>query len=451
VSIKETVDQKWSRAQRRSNGDSTAVPGLVLVFSGTAPRLDAIPFARRDEELAIELGRGVTAGVAIDDECMSRRHARVSCDPTATRWIVCDLDSRNGTAVDGLELEDAYAGERPIIVRVGDSLFLPFDNVQPFAGTTVRDEAGMLVGATLARAMETVAGAARAGETLHISGESGSGKELVARAFHAYGPAGDGPFVAVNCATIPEGLAERLLFGARRGAYSGADEDARGHFQAAHGGTLFLDEIGELDLAVQAKLLRVLETREVQPLGAARASAIDVRFCSATHKDLLAEVAAGRFREDLYFRIGRPSVVIPPLRERREDIPHLVAAALQRAEPALPPHVSLVEECLLRHWPGNVRELLVEVRAAARAAAAADGRAVLAEHLGATAGARLDATTVPPVAVEEGADDLLGIRRDEIDAALRREGGNVTRAARSLGVHRTQLRRWLAKHGRGAG
>ena len=151
---------------------------------------------------------------------------------------------------------------------------------------------------------------------------------------HATAPESNAPFVAVNCAAIPEGLAERLLFGARKGAYSGATADAEGYIQAANRGTLFLDEIAELDPLVQAKLLRVLETREVLPLGASRAKKVDIGICAASHRRLRDEVTAGRFREDLYFRIGRPEVQIPPLRERLDEIPWFVARELRRVDPS---------------------------------------------------------------------------------------------------------------------
>src|SRR5207302_10793306 len=172
----------------------------------------------------------------------------------------------------------------------------PVEDVRPYLGATVQRLEKMVRGPRLERAWHVLARAANAGDSVHIVGESGSGKELAAQAFHRLGPRKDGPFVAVNCASIQPGVAERLLFGAKRGAYSGAI-DAEGYLQAAHGGTLFLDEIAELEPAVQAKLLRTLETGEVLPLGAARPRTVDVRVVSATHKVLRVEVGAGRFRE----------------------------------------------------------------------------------------------------------------------------------------------------------
>src|SRR5262249_30230012 len=253
------------------------------------------------------------------------------------------------------------------------------------------------------------------GSTLHITGETGSGKELAARRFHETGPRPDGKFIAVNCATIPAALAERLLFGARKGAYSGADTDTEGYVQAAHGGSLFLDEVAELELAVQAKLLRVLETREVVPLGGSHGKKVDVRFCSATHGGLRARVADGRFREDLFFRIGRPEVRLPPLRERAEEIPWLVQAALEGATA----HVSLVERALACAGRGNTRELALETREAARPAASEAGAEVQARPL----------ASALPLLPSEPTSDTQRTRavmptREALVAALEQNGGN---------------------------
>jgi len=241
--------------------------------------------------------------------------------------------------------------------------------------------------------------------------------------------------VAVNCAALPPPLAERLLFGVRRGAYSGADTNADGYLAAADGGTLFLDEVAELPLEVQAKLLRVVEDRELLPLGAARSRRIDVGFVTATHADLRAQAATGRFRQDLYFRLGKPVVSLPPLRERLEDIPFLVERAFAQLARPRQPHASLVEAALRRAWPGNIRELLREITEAATRAPVADR--VRAEHLDAHAGHAFAAASRPE-------DSAARIRE-----ALVREQGNVSRAARALGMHRTQLRRWLTAHGPG--
>ncbi|WP_437935798.1 sigma 54-interacting transcriptional regulator [Sorangium sp. So ce341] len=436
------------------------MPGLVLVFSVDCPRCDVLPL--KDGEL--ELGRGEVGGVPLDDLRMSRRHARVRWNQG--QWEVEDLDSRNGTSLDGVPLTGARAGDELRIVRTGSSVFVIQADVEPFRAG-ISTAGGTILGPTLARAWDAVDRAARFGTALHITGESGTGKEHAARAFHALGPRRGGPFVAVNCAAIPDGLAERLLFGARKGAYSGAAADSEGYVQAAHGGVLFLDEVAELDLGVQAKLLRALEAKEVLPLGASRPVQVDFALVSATHKDLRAQVAAGKLREDLFFRIAQPAVRIPRLHERPEEVPWLVDAALRSAGAAVergdvgaPPvaHASLIEACLVRAWPGNVRELMAEIRAAAQEAQIEKSPVVQARHLSPSAGQafapaqagisehpsdRGRRSSLPP-AGERPARRAASLPADEvIEEVLRREGGNVARTARALGVHRTQLRRWL--------
>jgi transcriptional regulator of acetoin/glycerol metabolism len=209
--------------------------------------------------------------------------------------------------------------------------------------------------------------------------------------------------------------------------------------------------VAELSLPVQAKLLRVLETGEVLPLGAARPRKVDLRFCSATHRDLRAQVAAGKLREDLYFRIASPRVTAPPLRERPEEMAWLLQGEVERTAPGLALHASLVETCLLRPWPGNVRELCAEARSAAQAAVAEGAPRVEAKHLGEMAGL---AFTAPGHAPEGGAPEAGAAApapapptRAKLAGLLKRRKGNVSAVARELGVHRTQLRRWMERHG----
>ncbi len=407
-------------------------PGIVVVFRGDAPVLDPLPIGRE----TLELGRGVAEALA--DESISRRHASVAFD--GRRWTVRDHGSRNGTLVDG----ERVAPERVVsevagrthVLRLGRVIALLVADLRAFAGG-VTIERGVVSGPTLNGAWREITAAARAGGPLHVVGESGSGKELAAARFHADAGGGVGPLVTVNCATIPQGLAERVLFGAMRGAYSGADRDTDGYVQAAEGGTLFLDEVAELDALVQAKLLRVLETHEVTPLGGVKARRVTFRLCTATHRDLRTAVAEDRFREDLYYRIGRPTVRIPPLRERMEEIPWIVAQELARTKVAVTAHPSFVEACLLRRWPGNVRELLAEVRTAAQKAALGGRSTVGAADLDESAGEELAG---PERAEGEGPG------RGDVEEALERAAGNVSAAARSLGVHRNQLRRLIARH-----
>jgi transcriptional regulator of acetoin/glycerol metabolism len=417
-----------------------AVPGLLVIFTAGRPVTIPIPL----EGDAAPLGRDHPAFAEQPDGRMSRQHARVSFD--GSRFVAVDLRSRNGTFVDGAPLSPGAVCELSRVLRIGDSLLVPVRDLRPHQRFGVRIAGDRVEGPALQAALQAVAQAARVGGMLHITGETGAGKEGLARAFHAAGPTPGGPLQAVNCATIPETMAERLLFGAKRGAYSGADADADGYAQAAHGGTLFLDEVGELSLPVQAKLLRLLETGEVLPLGAARARRIDLRFCSATHRDLRAQVAAGKLREDLFYRIASPRVVAPPLRDRPEEIPWLLHAEVERSSPGLSLHASLVEACLLRPWPGNVREILAEARSAVQAALTDGAARVESRHLSDTAGSAFGASRDESASAPPSAPGAVPSRA-QLAQLLRRAEGNMSAAARDLGVHRTQLRRWMERHG----
>ncbi len=433
----ETIDESGSR---QGEGDEDGVPGVVVVFSKGEP----LQAPLRLEQGEITLGRRNMPGIELSDHRMSRAHVKVR--RTQGGWRVEDLDSRNGTAVNGELLQAPREGNELSVVRAGDTLFVLRDDIRPFEEHPLDLGEAWVLGPKMRSILDAIRRSAAFG-SLHITGETGTGKELAARSFHAFGPSPNGPFVAVNCATIPEGVADRLLFGAKKGAFSGATSDVGGYVQEADGGTLFLDEIGELDPAVQAKLLRFLETREVLPLGESRAKKVDVRVCSATHHDLRKVVRAGKFREDLLYRIARPHVSLPPLRERIEDIPQLIDRKLRSINARLIAHVSLVETCLLRPWPGNVRELAMELQEAA-AAAMLGSEVVRDSHLSRTAGIPPAQASVKP-AVPTVADEPTreaDLDRAQVLDALARCQGRVATAARELGVHRNQLRRWLAKH-----
>lgn len=429
MTIADTVDDSGTVKGPRER----AVPGVIVVYSGLSPVLRALPLTHG------KLVVGRDEGGLPDDERLSRRHAEIAWD--GRRWSVRDLGSRNGTNVDGARIEGTVTVDEPRAIRVGRTLMLPREDIRLFLGEQVVVEDELVVGPISRRVHMRIAQIASADENLLITGETGSGKEHAAHTFHARGPAARGPLVTVNCATIPEGVAERLLFGARKGAYSGA-ENADGYVVAANNGVLFLDELGELELDVQAKLLRLLETREVTPLGETRSRKVALRFCFATHRDLRRAVAEGRFREDLYHRIEQPHVHLPPLRDRREEIPWLLARALHRVSPELTMHASFVEACIHRGWSGNVRELLQHARAAGHAAMAAGERCVIHSHLDPSAGHGGDERRSEPEH-----EPAKSVSRESIERALQAESGNVAAAARGLGLHRTQLYRLLKRFG----
>jgi two-component system response regulator PilR (NtrC family) len=314
-----------------------------------------------------------------------------------------------------------------------------------------------------------------------VHGESGTGKELVARAIHEVSPRGAMPFVAVNCGAIPENLLEAEFFGYRKGAFTGAQEDRDGFFQAAQGGTLFLDEIGDLPLAMQSKLLRVIQERAVRPLGGVAEQAVNVRIVSATHRDLGAEVQAGRFRQDLFYRLNVIQIAVPPLRERVGDLPLICQAVLQRiaADAGVSPVPSLapqaLEHLLRYHFPGNVRELENLLH---RALALSGGSTIEREDLGLPEAAFGDSElgelslSAPPgaeaasaaLADSPGAAPSAGeaplptdlalyldaVERDILERALERHRYNRTAAGASLGLSLRQMRYRMARLGVGA-
>jgi transcriptional regulator with GAF, ATPase, and Fis domain len=296
------------------------------------------------------------------------------------------------------------------------------------------------------RVLATVYKVARSSVPVLIVGESGTGKELVARAIHAQSARKDAAFVSENCGAIPETLLESALFGHVRGAFTGADRRRLGLFEVADGGTLFLDEIGEMSPGMQSRLLRVLQDGEVRPVGGESVRRVSVRVLCATHRDLEAMVAEGRFREDLYYRLAVMTLRLPPLRERAEDIPALVAHfILKHAEGPTPELDRRALSALSCHpWPGNVRQLENEIR---RALVLADG-VIGPEHLSAGLLDPTQSASKDPLDLRAQVDQL---ERRLIRQALDAAAGNQTRAARILGVSRYGLQKMMRRLERGAG
>lgn len=287
--------------------------------------------------------------------------------------------------------------------------------------------------------------------TVAIYGETGSGKEVVARHIHLASRRREGPFVAFNGAAIARELFESELFGHRRGAFTGASDDHPGLFREAHGGTLFIDELAELPLDSQAKLLRALETRTIRPVGDKREIPVDVRIIAATNRDLWPEVQAGRFREDLYFRLQVLPIVVPPLRKRSMDIVPLAEHLLERLATGHRLREDAKSALLSYRWPGNVRELLNVLR---RATLFAEGpeldlelirRMLAASVFAHGAPQRAEPATVQ--AAPTGSSNLAEVERTHIERVLQEMGGNITRAATALGIDRRTLQRKLKGYG----
>ncbi|HKI01456.1 MAG TPA: sigma-54-dependent Fis family transcriptional regulator [Thermoanaerobaculia bacterium] len=286
--------------------------------------------------------------------------------------------------------------------------------------------------------------------TVLLTGESGTGKEVVARFLHRASRRAQGPFVALNCAALPEQLLESELFGSEKGAFTGSVAARPGRIEQAAGGLLFLDEVGEMSPAVQAKFLRVLQEREFQRLGAARALKADVRVVAATNRDLAAAMARGDFREDLYYRLHVFEIRLPPLRERPEDIPALLEFFLreigeQVGRPAAGISREARDKLLAYAWPGNVRELRNAVE---RAVILCEGGLITSEHLPMSLGQAAAPAAVPdPGEIPGGGIDLEAVERSYVEQALKQTGNNKSKAARLLGLTRAQLYSRLEKYG----
>ncbi|MHB1846199.1 MAG: sigma 54-interacting transcriptional regulator [Deltaproteobacteria bacterium] len=429
-------------AERRTEAGGTGAAllpddlWLCARMPGEAGTPRAVPL--RD---ALEIGSDPGAGLRLGTPFVSVSHARLS--RSRGRLLLQDLGSTNGTSYQGMGVLEGY------LPLEGHFHVGPWELWLGREAPTARPEAqlfeGMLSGdPTVLALFAELPRMATSKANVLIHGESGTGKELVARALHRLGPRASGPFVALNCATIEPALALSDLFGHEKGAYTGAAGTRAGAFVEASGGTLFLDEIAELDPAVQAKLLRALESGEIQPMGSEKRYRVDVRIVAASHRLLAAEVQAGRFRGDLYFRLMGIPCELPPLRERKGDVlllwDHLVRA---HRPPELPILTDEAREKLLRHpWPGNVRELF---KAVGGALYFADGRPRIGPD-----DLRLD--VAEPVPALGDLVDTRGKTLDEVEAAaiaatLRRLKGNRTAAARELAIDKKTLLKKLERYG----
>lgn len=383
------------------------------------------------------IGRDPSCGIVVDDHQASRVHATITCSEDAL--TIADADSRNGTFVNGKRVSRCRLRERDVI-RVGGRVgVIGRGPSEHFHNPVVASVApGFWAGPTLLRALDGLQRLAVTNLPIVIEGETGTGKERVARAIHDLSGR-TGAFVGINCAAIPENLAEAELFGHRKGAFTGAEQAATGHLRAANGGTLLLDEVCDLPLALQAKLLRTLEQNEVQGLGESRPVSLNVKVVTAARSPLADLVREGRCRADFAARLNGATIRLPRLRERQEELPSLFARLLKTRLGSEPPEIEaeLIERLLLYGWPGNVRELDLQVRRLLG----------LHGHEGKLRAAHLAGTGLEQArSAEEILDEKLSA--DERDGkrlllALREHKGNLARAATAINVSRQRAYRLL--------
>jgi len=465
--------------------------GLVLLY---APDYDKFQPAYPLESHEVVIGREAPASVVVPQPAVSRSHARINYDGSG--WVLTDLGARNGTLVNGMFVSQAHINHGDEL-RIGDAFFKFVERDcegylnYRIDGAVLRGApacpSGMVGGyqmATITTALEKIA---QTPISVIILGESGTGKEVFARAVHTWSGR-PGAFCALNCAAIPANLLESELFGYRRGAFSGAERDHVGLVRAADHGTLFLDEVGDMPLAAQAKLLRVLQAKEVLPLGATQPEQVDVRVVCATHRDLNAMQTEKTFRGDLFARINEYSVQLPALRDRKEDIYALCIEFLrQQKRPDLIPSVPYMTGVLHYEFPYNVRELEALIK---RGIALCDSDHLSANHLSAEIhtqmrdygrrqgqhgepGSRRQARTPqqpapswqPPPSFDSGDGSSSGAPASHTDAAaipqavasyvpleaelrslLQQTRGNVAAVGRHYGKERMQVHRWMKRY-----
>ena len=390
----------------------------------------------------IRVGSAGSNDLVLHDDTVSRFHAEIHVQAGGLR--LRDLDSTNGTFVGDLKVTEVEL-EPGRSCRFGATL-VSLESRTEARVSPVGDEGalGDLVGRS--QAMRDLYGLLRAvaptDATVLVQGESGTGKELVARTLHARSGRA-GPLVVFDAATTDPEMVRGDLFGHEKGAFTGAERPRTGAFRAADGGTLFLDEIGELPLDMQPRLLRVLETREVQPMGADRPVPVDVRVVAATHRDLATMVAEGRFREDLYHRLAVIPLRVPALRERLEDVPALIEHLLGRLGKRLEFSPEARRALETHPWPGNVRALRNTLE---RLAVLVQGRRVELADLALPAAGTATAPSPVPGGGPGTSLDLEEVERRTIEAALERCGGNRTHAARELGMSLATLKRRLRRY-----
>jgi DNA-binding NtrC family response regulator len=442
--LTETVSQSGGAANDSTNDEGAprlivicecgrlVAPGLRVGLS----TLHEVTVGRDPQRVLVRDGR--VAMLSIPDHEVSRKHFAVRRQ--ATCWDIVDLGSKNGIIINGEPSRGATLTDGDVI-EAGGTLLMFREDGAPDANTdrdlqaeTTTPIAFRTVSSDLEHRIHQLSKIARAGVAVLIRGETGTGKELVARAIHDISGR-RGPFIPINCGALPRSLIESELFGHRRGAFSGANEEREGLVRRANGGTLFLDEIAELPEESQVALLRVLQDGEVRAIGASDVAKVDIRVVAATHQDITSRILDGRFRQDLYARLAGFEMTLPPLRDRREDLGSLIAAILPRVTPnaeRISLHRSAARALVRYAWPLNIRELEQALRAAV---ALADDGEIRLEHLPEA----IRSYTPPTLASMRPEDRVL---RERVVELLREHNGNVSAVARALGKAPIQIRRW---------
>jgi DNA-binding NtrC family response regulator len=456
--------------KKRKPGGPAPQPLLFLALECHRPLAPPARFHLGDVD-EIVFGRGTVRGqgrqvepsgarrlvIRVPDPWMSATHATLT--KVFGRWVLEDANSKNGSVLNGEPQKRAFLTDGDLI-ELGHTFFLFREALPAWAEDPPDQDATQLTTLVpgfrtllpaLSRTFAKLEQVARSELSVVLSGESGTGKEVVARALHALSGR-PGAFVAVNCGALPETLIETELFGYRKGAFSGATEDRPGLIRAADRGTLFLDEIGDLPHGSQAAFLRVLQEREVVPVGGTRPMPVDIRLIAASHRDLDALIADEKFRGDLFARISGLRVDLPPLRERREDLGLLVGALLERVPMPQREGVTFDPKAVRAfhryRWPLNIREL---EKALAAAVVLAGENAVDLEHLPPAVAEALDPPSQEIDEPEEADDRPLSEedekRKEELTALLREHHGNISAVARVMGKARMQIQRWVKRFG----
>jgi transcriptional regulator with GAF, ATPase, and Fis domain len=435
------VDADPPTRTRLSRGPDRTALRLVAVTGpskGAEARFDGRP---------LRIGKSAANQLCVDDPTVSRFHCVIEQTPRGL--LLRDLGSTNGTQVGGCFIDRIYISAGIEIKVGGTTLQLVGGEAAVRPAEPVADARFLGTSPPIQRLLASLPRVAHSGVTVLIEGETGTGKSVLAELVHQVGPRANGPFMVLDCGSIPPSLIESELFGHERGAFTGATERRIGAFEAATGGTIFLDEIGELPLAMQPKLLRALEERMIKRVGSTKVINVDVRVIAATNRELRAAVSRGTFRADLYYRLEALRLYLPPLRERREDIPALIEQFARKVQPTVPEDLL---EGLKRNlgareeWPGNVRELRNAVE-----------KALLLGDLGSDetfaftvpvplqtpAGGRFDAALPFRMAKEEA---IASWERGYLLSLMEHASGILSRAARDAQMDRSHLRDLLRRY-----